>query len=240
MDVPRTSTVSYFNPRKGTDNFLRLCRLITELCGDLFRVVFSHYIKPSDIRKELDNNRTRLERVFNVQQKELIYPATGNPTLTIDYFDICILYILLRNICNIPKHENGWGNDPKKGDNSIAACIERIRCQRNEVFAHSSGMVEDTKFQSTWSELRYSIVEIEKQLIGGKLFQRSVDFLYNCNICIVKRGMNQSEDKGVQGGNIHVLVVQKIEKKIEYYIALYRCRILKPFLTNIYKHKKKP
>lgn len=210
MDVPGASTVSYFIPRKATDNFLRLCRLITGLCSDLFRVILSYYIKPPYLRKELDNNRTKLERVFNVQQKELIYPATRNPTLFIEDFDISILYILLRNICNIPKHKNGWGNDPKKGDNSIAACIERIRCQRNVVFAHSSGMVEDTKFQNTWSELRYSIVEIEKQLIGGKLFQGSVEFLYNCDICIVQRGMNRSEDKGVQGGNIHVLLLRKI------------------------------
>lgn len=221
MDLPGISTVSKFNPQKATYNFLRLSRLITELCSDLLRIVFSHYIKPSDLRKELDNNKTKLERIFNAQQKELIYPATGNPTLAVKHFDISILYILLRNICNIPNHKNGWGNGPNKGDSSIAACIERIRLQRNLVIAHSNGMVEDTKFESSWNELRYAIVEIEKQLIGGDLFQRSIKFLYDCDIPLV---MNQSEDKSVQGGNMHLFVPLKIQKNCEYYTALYRCK----------------
>lgn len=202
MDLPGISTVSHFNPRKATDNFLRLCRLITEPCSDLLRIVFSHYIKPSDLRKELDNNKTKLEKILNAQQRDLVYPATGNPTLAVKDFDISILYILLRNICNIPKHKNGWGNDPNKGDNSIAACIERIRCQRNVIVAHSNGMVEDTKFENSWSELQDAIVEIEKQLIGGKFFEGSVEYLHDCVICIAQRGMTQSEDKCVQGGNI--------------------------------------
>lgn len=219
MDSNRIPTSSYYYPRKATDNFLRLCRLITELCRDLLRIVLCHYIRPPDLRTELDNNRTRLIRILNAKAKKQIYPATGNPTLPVKDFDISTLYILLRNICNLPQHQNGWGNEPTRGDNSIAACIERIRCQRNE-YVHSTGTVEDTNFQNSWSELRDAIVEIERQLIGGDLFQKSTEFLLNCDICIVQRGMTQMEDKSVQGGNIHVLAQRK--KNCEYYIVLHR------------------
>lgn len=152
MDSNRIPTSSYYYPRKATDNFLRLCRLITELCRDLLRVVLCHYIRPPDLRTELDNNKTRLIRILNAKAKKQIYPATGNPTLAVKDFDISTLYILLRNICNLPQHQNGRGNEPTRGDNSIAACIERIRCQRNE-YVHSTGTVEDTTFQNSWSEL---------------------------------------------------------------------------------------
>lgn len=214
MDLPGNSTVYKFNFTKATHNFLRLTCLIKEICRDLLIIVFSYYIKPSDLRKELDNNKTKLKRILNTQQKELIYPATGNPTLALKDFDFTILYILLRNICNIPNHKNGWGNYPSKGDKSIAACIERIRSQKNVILQYFNGMVEDTKFESIWSELRDAIVEIEKQLIGGDLFQRSIQFLYNCDISLV---MKQS----VQGENMHLFVPLKIQKNCEYYTALY-------------------
>lgn len=218
MDLSAISTVSYIIPQKATDNFLRLCRVIKEPCTDILRFVFSHYIKPSNLRTELDNNKIKIEKHFEVPQRELIYPATGNRTLAVKDFDISILYILLRNICKIPRHKNGWGRDPQAGDNSIAACIERIRLQRNSMIAHSTCMVEDTKFQDSWRQLRYCIVEIEKQLFGGDLFQRCIDSLYSCDICIVQRGMTQSKDKSVQGGYIHVLLPRKIKKNVNIII----------------------
>lgn len=32
----------YFNPKKAMANYLRVCRLITVLCNDLFRDILSH------------------------------------------------------------------------------------------------------------------------------------------------------------------------------------------------------
>lgn len=173
----------YFNPSKSIVNYLRLCWLITTLCSDLLRHILSHYIKPADLQSELNKNRRKLENIMNAQQKEQIYDKTGARLSNAKDLDISLLYILLRNICNIPQHVNGWGKTPEKRDNSIAACIERIRIYRNSISAHSSnGRIEEMEFKDYWSELQKAVIEIENQIIGGNLYERSVKCLYSCNI----------------------------------------------------------
>jgi hypothetical protein len=147
-DVPGPSTAPYFNQSKATENYARLCQMIMTICSDLFRDILSRYIKPADLRTELDNNRRRLEGKLNAQQKEQIYPSSGAVNLKSKDLDISILYILLRNICSIPKHQNGWGNPPLDGDTRLAACIERIRIHRNMISGHSTtAQIEDSEFQ---------------------------------------------------------------------------------------------
>lgn len=127
-------------------------------------------------RSELDKNRHRLEKIMNTEQKKLIYPANGNKALAAKH-------MVLRNICNIPNHQNGWGNPPKTGDNSIAACIERIRIQRNEVSAHNTNAVmEETEFNNRWTELEETVLEIERQLTGGNLYERGVRYFLRCDL----------------------------------------------------------
>lgn len=182
-DVPGTSKAPYITPGKSTENFFRLCQLIMTICSDLLREILSHYIHPTNLRSELDKNRKRLENLMNHKQRSLIYPTTGNAPLVAKDMDISVLYIILRNICNISPHQKGWGNAPLKGDTSIAACIERIRLQRNSIIAHSTNStVEDVEFKNIWAELRDAIVEIEKQLTGGESHQRHVDSLLTCNL----------------------------------------------------------
>lgn len=107
--------------------------------------------------------------------------------------DISVIYIILRNICKIPDHKKGWGNAPLKGDTSLAACIERIRLQRNSLTGHSTnGMVEDVEFQNIWAELRNAIVDIEKQLTGGESYQRHVDALLTCSTLLKLKCIKRS------------------------------------------------
>lgn len=169
---------------KSTENYFRLCGLITTLCSEIFRITLSSCIAPDKLRSELDSNRTKLEKLMNVSQREQIYNNPGNALSTKD-FDISLLYILLRNICRsrIHKHKNGWGNPPEKGDNSLAACIERIRIQRNSISAHSpNGKIENVEFQIKWDELKNDITQIERLVTGGEGFKESVDNLYNCKL----------------------------------------------------------
>lgn len=190
----------YFNPSKSTVNYLRLCLLITTLCSDLLRNVLSHYIKPADLQSELNKNRTKLEKVMNAQQKEEIYDKTGARLSTAKDLDISVLYILLRNICNIPKHVNGWGKKPQVGDDSIAACIERIRFYRNSISAHSSnGRIEEMDFKDYWSELQKAVIEIENQLLFGNLYERNVKLLYSCNIDAPFAKVHKRDITNIQG-----------------------------------------
>ena len=185
-DVPGPSSAPYFSPRRSTENFSRLCQLIMTICSDLFRTILSQYIKPENLRKELDSNRARLLKkgILNVEQSNLLYPAASQSKyLVSSEMDLSLLYILLRNICKIPNHQNGWGKTPKSGDNCLAACIERIRIQRNMISGHSArGEIDDIPFQDIWSNLRSDIVEIEKMISGGNMFERGVDELRNCEL----------------------------------------------------------
>lgn len=197
MDAPGSLLAPCFNPQKASDNHLRLCQLITLICGDLLRDILSRHIKPINLRSELDNNKQKLEKKMNKQQQNLIYPAIRNTSLTAKDFDIPTLYILLRNICNIPSHKTGWGNPPAKSDNSIAAGIESIRLTRNSILAHSTnGMMEDPVFEKHWKELRDVVVQIETQLTGSDLYKRSVDSLHSCNNTSVAY---HNEEKSKQG-----------------------------------------
>lgn len=201
MDAPGSSLAPCFNQQKANINHLRICQLITLLCGDLFRDILSRHIKPTNLRLELDTNKRKLEKILNKQQQNLIYPATGYTPLTAKDFDIPTIYILLRNICNIPSHKAGWGNPPAKGDNSIAAGIERIRLTRNSILAHSTnGMIEDPEFEKHWKELRDVVVKIETQLTGSDLYKRGVDFLYTCNLTSVGTEAYHNEEKSKQDG----------------------------------------
>ena len=185
-DVPGPSSAPYFSPRKSTENFSRLCQLIMTICSDLFRTILSHYIKPENLRKELDSNKKRLlkGRILNVDQSNLLYPAASHSKyLVSSEMDLTLLYFLIRNICNIPEHQNKWGQSPQSGDNCLAACIERIRIKRNEISGHSTiGEIDDTLFQDIWSNLRSDIVEIEKKITGGNMFERGVDELLKCEL----------------------------------------------------------
>lgn len=167
----------FFDLDQSSKNYLRLCRLITTICGPFLRDILSRHIAPGNLRKELDINRTKLEKHMTKVQKEQFYLNAGsNPIIPKD-LDISVLYMLLRNICsNIPKPKTGWGNPPNKGDSSISACIERIRQIRNSIHAHSAnGKVDDTDFQNYWDELTNSIIETEKQLTGDVVYKEGIN-----------------------------------------------------------------
>jgi hypothetical protein len=202
------------------------------ICSDLFRDILSRYIKPADLRSELDNNRRRLEGKLNAQQKEQIYPSSGALFLKSRDLDISILYTLLRNICSIPKHQNGWGNPPLDGDTRLAACIERIRIQRNMISGHSTtAQIEDSEFQDHWDKLKDSVLEIENQLTGGNMYERGVDELLSCDLNPPRAEKYMKEFKEIHGKSM-VLNASVLCFFRDYDIELY-CDI-ESLITNIY------
>ncbi|XP_078309877.1 uncharacterized protein LOC111107144 isoform X3 [Crassostrea virginica] len=188
-DVPGHSSAPYFSPRKSTENFSRLCQLIMTICSDLFRTILSHHIKPENLRMELDSkiNKKRLLKrgILSVTQRNLLYPEPSQSTYIVSaHMDLSLLYTLLRNICpTIPQHQKGWGKTPNGNDNSLSACIERIRIQRNEISGHSTrGEIDDITFKDIWWKLRSDIVIIEKMITGGNMFERGIDELLICEL----------------------------------------------------------
>lgn len=166
---------------KSSENYNRLCRLITAICGPLLRNILSRHIAPLNLRNELDTNRPKLEKIMTEEQKEQIYLKARNNPIHPEDLDIPVLYMLLRTICaKITKPKTGWGKPPLKGDNSISACIERIR----QIWAtirvfNINGKVDDTDFQNYWDELENSIIETEKQLTGDVVYQDGINKIKN-------------------------------------------------------------
>ncbi|XP_062610909.1 uncharacterized protein LOC134272730, partial [Saccostrea cucullata] len=185
-DAPSPS-VLYFDPKKTTENFARLCQFLVTICSDVMRDILSHYIKPANLRTELDKNRSKLEKIMNKLEKDKLYPphssSSSVPPIRSRDLDLSLLYKILRNICNIPTHIAGWGEHPRAGDFSLAACIERIRILRNSISGHSTnGTVDDVEFEDYWRELRRSVVEIEKEITGSDRYERGIDHLYDCDL----------------------------------------------------------
>ncbi|XP_078321956.1 uncharacterized protein LOC111119843 isoform X2 [Crassostrea virginica] len=183
-DDPGPSSAPKFSLTKSAENYCRLCQLIMTVCSDLFRDILSCHIKPADLRRELDNNKTTLIRVLRFpDHRKLLFPQSGGQSLSAKDMDLIILYTLLRNICGIPKHQNGWGNTPKIGDMSLAASIDRIREQRNFIASYSNiGEIDDSRFHDTWKKLRDDVVNISSLLIGGDMYERAVNVLLSCDL----------------------------------------------------------
>lgn len=59
---PAGSTSLYFMPQISTENYSRLCQLIMKICSDLLRDILSRYIKPAELRSELDKTNANLRK----------------------------------------------------------------------------------------------------------------------------------------------------------------------------------
>lgn len=216
----------YYNQDKSVENYYRLCGLITTVCSDLLRDILSRHIEPGNLRSELNNNRTLLEKKMNKMQKQQIFLKAGNNPIFPKDLDISILYMLLRNICNnIPKPKSGWDNPPQKGDNSISDCIERIRQIRNKIQAHSAnGRVNDTDFQNYWDELFDSVIGTEKVLTGGSVYESGM-----CNLLSMRLTHDKAEkynkdfqkSKGEKYAYVYKYLNMNIIPGVQYSCKLY-------------------
>nr|XP_022308992.1 uncharacterized protein LOC111114803 isoform X2 [Crassostrea virginica] len=220
-DDPGPSSVPKLSLTKPAENYCRLCQLIMTVCSDLFRDILSHHIQPANLRRELDNNKNTLLKALKIHDhKELLFPQSGGQSLSAKDMDLTILYALLRNICGIPPHPNGWGNTPNTGDVTLAACIERIREQKNAIASHSKiGEIDDIRFQDIWMKLQSDIVNIEKELIGGNMYERAVKVLLSCEFTPTKAQESAGVFSRLYDG------INEVQTQAKHYNAQKKARI---------------
>lgn len=192
----------YYQHGVSSINYIRICLLITRICTDLFRIILGTFVSPAGLRKKLDDNKNKLKKKLNPNQIELIYPDSGSSALTPNDLDLSALFKILRFVFDIQKHTKGWGNPPKQGDNSIAACLDRIKLKRDQYFHKSNIMIDDKEFKNTWDDLQYSVVELEKRFIGGDLFKTAVDDLYTLEFGEALEKIKQPEEKSLGSTNM--------------------------------------
>lgn len=172
MDSPRT--LPYYIYGKECNNFSRLSRLITEVCTDLIRILFSKHIPPDDLITTLKTKSHYLKQKLNQDQKKMIYQNgnTVHPSLTTKDLDISAMVKILRRLRYVSE----------KRDIRIADYVKIISDWKNSMQSHTTnGRVEDGKFKTIWKELKSAVIYIEEKLIGGDLFQRAVEYLYSWN-----------------------------------------------------------
>ncbi|XP_062585045.1 uncharacterized protein LOC134246700, partial [Saccostrea cucullata] len=177
----KTSSSKYKSTPETT-NLARVARLILGPLQDLLRDILRRHITPSNLSNKVrkwinDPKNKKMKNHLNRQQADLIFPLPTKQYAR-DYtdFDVSLLYILLRNVCNIPPHVKGWGEIPDSVDRSVSANIERIRLTRNKYYGHASDFsLSDSDFKQEWQSIYDITLELEGHFGLSTLYQDAVN-----------------------------------------------------------------
>ena len=155
-------------------NGTRLVRLmIDEGTYVLKRFLLSCISPPKTLGDVLQTNLRKLEnlkkkRVIFDDQWEKLFPPSGDPP-DAEIFDITLLHLLIRELCNLPAPMTGWHKMPAEDDKSLQANITRIKCFRNELFhSHSTG-IPNSEFEDKWNKISSSLGAIEVDVYRKKI-----------------------------------------------------------------------
>ena len=93
-------------------------------------------------------------------------PNSGSYSGNYDDMDISLLYILLRDVCGIQAHKNGWGNAPDSEDRSVSANIERLWLAGVRDFSPEGKSIDELKPMS--SEINVAIEDLNNVMREGR------------------------------------------------------------------------
>ena len=99
-----------------------------------------------------------------------MYPVTPTEVSSAS-FDIFLLIVLLRTICNLSPPPAGWDTPPLTADTSRESDIARIKYFMNAVSKHETeGSVSDATFSSYWQQTCNTLVRL-----GGAKYEDLID-----------------------------------------------------------------
>ena len=166
---------------KERANYARLCRLLVDIGSQALRDTFDGIHEPANLHTVLASSpadSTLLElfkgkkKILNATQWEKLYPVITS-SLSSANFDVTLLMVLLRNICNLKPPITGWDEEPPEADKSREADIVRIKCFRNTVYAHAEkASVDNGTFFTYWENIREVLVRL-----GGAKYSDAIDKL---------------------------------------------------------------
>lgn len=169
----------YLSTRETTI-LARLSRIVFGPCTDVLRAIVGKEIPPSSLSQKVKTFLAKAPKQKNTlitkEQESLI--NKGNYS----NFDISLLYVLLRNITQIPPHINKWGNTPRQCDRSVSANIERIRLTRNDLGHISKIAISDHTFNTKWQEISDIVRELDTYLSTSLVHYDSVVELKTCSM----------------------------------------------------------
>ena len=149
----------------------------------MLRDTFDSIILPESLRKFLkrDQAHSRLQLlrkkgVLTSVHWSKLYPATPTEVSSAS-FDIPLLTVLLRTICNLSPPPAGWGTPPLTADTSLESDIARIQYFMNALSKHAiEGSVSDAVFSSYWQHVRDTLVRL-----GGANYGEIIDEMKDQN-----------------------------------------------------------
>ena len=163
-----SSPTAFASSTRENNNYARLCRLLIDIGTEALRNIFNGIHPPSNLHVILSSSSAHYTTLKRLQKNKVLnptlwgklYPTTASHVSSAN-FDITLLIVLLRNICGLspPVSTGSWDKLPPVSDNSMEANIVRIKCYRNDVYAHASkAWVDDSTFTTLWQNIRDAIV----------------------------------------------------------------------------------
>lgn len=152
---------------KESVNYIRLCFLLVDGGTKALKHTFDCFHPPAalymDLMNPLNNSilqSLRKRKILNLKQWDKLYPARP-AAVTSEDFDITLLTLLLKYICNLRPPVTGWDRLPPSSDTSIEANIARVKVYRNEVHAHASkASVDDLTFVALWKDISDALIAL--------------------------------------------------------------------------------
>jgi hypothetical protein len=190
-----------------TTNANRACRAVLGPCTDALRHVLRHYVPPQNFSHVIKQNKLNLPRL-TADQRNLILPQNGSYTGSYNNMDLSLLYILLRNVCHIQPHTNGWGNDPYPSDRSLSANIDRVHSVWKQCVHSGQPSMSDSDFDVAWFTIRSALVDLDAFLVNGHQYEREVDVLRHESLVpehqeIVQKQIKEDQTTRRKGVNLN-------------------------------------
>ena len=164
------SSIDFYTAEKQNGARLNalLCDIATEVCRELFHDKFGFSHDPAALYLELlqpkcQGNLQKLRkpfgRILDQLDWEILYPVTQKTDSS--KFDISLLTVLFRHICNLSPPSNGWDQMPNDTDLSTEANLVRLRLFRNRYRAHLSETgIEGQEFNRLWNEIETVLIQL--------------------------------------------------------------------------------
>ena len=141
--------------------------MLISLGSKVLRETFDRIIPPQSLQCTLKRNPAhaklqsrRNEGILNCFQWSKLYPTTPSEVSSAG-FDIPLLMVLLRTICDLSPPPAGWDAPPLPEDLSRESDIARLKYFMNAVSSHAGeGFVSDAVFSSHWQQIHDTMVRL--------------------------------------------------------------------------------
>ena len=127
---------------------------------------FLHSIHPpATLQGVFNNNKGILEKlhyedkIITKPQWKILFPPSRDPPDS-NLFDVTLLHLLLRKVCDLTEPSKGWHKLPADSDVSPEANIVRIKCYRNDVCHSVSTSITKVEFEDKWKVVSSALVTL--------------------------------------------------------------------------------